>query len=134
MTTQTKESKAAALRSALSYCTGSESFFRHALSRRVIYTEGAQLVAEQAGAYWMLDEIALNCLHQKKLAPEEFQVWKFTCDPDGPGGNWLVTDGNDKVLYQKKVDYTDFCLPEITFWVEPNHEIGGRTIYLPSEH
>jgi hypothetical protein len=37
--------------------SGSEHFFRHGLSRNHIYTEGAQFVAERAGAYWLLDSV-----------------------------------------------------------------------------
>lgn len=40
----------------LAQFTGSERWFRHAIDRKVLYTEGAQHVAEAGGAYWLLDE------------------------------------------------------------------------------
>ena len=39
--------------------TGSEHWYRHALNRKVLFTDGAKYVADRAGAYWLLDEIAL---------------------------------------------------------------------------
>ena len=50
--------------------TGSEQFYGHSINRRVIYTEGAQHVAEAGGAYWLLDEIALIEPHDARVAAE----------------------------------------------------------------
>ena len=43
----------------LAQFTGSQNFYRHGLVGEVLYTEGVEYVAETAGAYWQLDEIAL---------------------------------------------------------------------------
>ncbi len=40
--------------------TGSEHWYRHPLARKVVYTDGAQYVAEHGGAYWLLDAIAFS--------------------------------------------------------------------------
>ena len=34
--------------------------------------------AKRLGQYWLLDEIALAQRYQKKIATEEFQLWKLT--------------------------------------------------------
>ena len=39
--------------------TGSEHWYRHALNRKIVFTDGAKHVADHGGAYWLLDEIAL---------------------------------------------------------------------------
>ena len=39
----------------LAQFTGSERFYRHALVRDVIYTEGVRYVADTVGAYWLID-------------------------------------------------------------------------------
>jgi hypothetical protein len=44
---------------ALRQFTGSEHWYRHGLNRAVLYTDGAKYVADQGGAYWLIDEIAL---------------------------------------------------------------------------
>ena len=119
---------------ALRHFTGSESFYRHAINRRVLYTEGVQYVAEQGGAYWLLDEIALAVNHQLRLAGEGFQVWKLTVSPDHTG-TLVCTDGNHQKLLTKPLDFTDFPLPEIELWAVEN-ELGPRhfTVMLPSEY
>ena len=56
--------------------SGSETWYRHAFVRSVLYTDGVKHVAEAGGAYWLIDEIAFG-QHEKKIAAEPFQVWKL---------------------------------------------------------
>jgi hypothetical protein len=39
--------------------TGTEHWYRHALVKSVLFTDGAKYLADTAAAYWLLDEIAL---------------------------------------------------------------------------
>jgi hypothetical protein len=66
----------------MSQFTGSECWYRHGLVPGITFTDGAKYVADQAGAYWLLDEIALAQKYEKKVAAEEFQVWKLTVNSD----------------------------------------------------
>jgi hypothetical protein len=110
--------------------TGSTQWFRHSLNRAVLYTEGAQYLAEHAGAYWLLDEIAIAQRYERNLKGQPFQVWKLTVS--NSTATLACDDGNGKTLFAKHIDYTDFPLPEIELWVEDD---GGCTvILLPSEH
>lgn len=119
---------------ALRQFTGSESFYRHPINRRVLYTEGVQYVAEQGGAYWLLDEIALAVNDQIRLAGQPFQAWKLTVHPDNKG-TLVCSDGNYQKLYSKSVEYTDFPLAEIEIWaVENEHGPRHFTMLLPSEY
>ena len=43
----------------LAQFTGSQNFYRYGLVREVLYTEGVEYVVDNAGAYWLLDAIAL---------------------------------------------------------------------------
>ena len=43
----------------LAQFTGSQNFYCHSLVREVLYTEGVEYVVDNAGAYWLLDEIAI---------------------------------------------------------------------------
>jgi hypothetical protein len=45
-------------KSDLAQFTGSEQWYRHGLVRKVLFTDGAKYVADTAGAYWLIDEIA----------------------------------------------------------------------------
>jgi hypothetical protein len=111
----------------LAQFTGSEHWYRHAINRAVLYTDGAQHVAEHGGAYWLLDEIALIQPHDARVGAEEFQVWKLAVRADRTA-TLTCEDGNDHVVFTKKIEYTDFPLDEITLWYANN------TIYLPGEH
>jgi hypothetical protein len=46
-------------KSDLAQFTGSENWYRHGINRNILYTDGAQHVAEHGEAYWLLDEIAI---------------------------------------------------------------------------
>jgi hypothetical protein len=107
--------------------TGSEQWYRHGINRKVTFTDGAKYVADTAGAYWLLDEIALIQPYDKRVAAEEFQLWKLTVNADHTA-SLTCEDGNGNVVYTKQIEHTDFPLDEIAFYFTNN------VIYLPSEH
>jgi hypothetical protein len=111
----------------LVHFTGSENWYRHGIARNVLFTDGAKYVADQGGAYWLLDEIALAQRGQKTVAAEEFQVWTLTVDADRTA-TLTCGDGNGKTVFEKRIGFTDFPAERITLWFE------NSTIYLPSEH
>ncbi len=108
--------------------TGTENWYRHGLARAITYTDGVKFVAENCGAYWLVDEIALSNMTEKKLKMEEFQVWKFTVNVEKGEGVLTCEDGNDKKIYTKKITFTDFPYPEVKFYFVDN------VILLPSEY
>lgn len=107
--------------------TGSESFYRHSINRRVLYTEGAQYLAEHGGAYWLLDEIAIVQSHSRRLVAEVFQVWTLQVKADSVA-TLTCEDGNGRIVYRKRISFADFPLPEVRLY------FANNTIYLPSEH
>ena len=111
----------------LAQFTGTEQWYRHGINRNVLFTDGAKYVADQAGAYWLLDEIAIIQPYDKNVAAEEFQVWKLTVKPDN-SATLVCEDGNDNVVYTKAIEYTDFPPDGITLYFCSN------TILLPSEY
>jgi hypothetical protein len=57
--------------------------------REVLYTEGVEYVIETAGAYWLLDEIALAQRHIIPVKREDFQVWDLKgCRPESDTDLW----------------------------------------------
>jgi len=110
----------------MSQFIGSEEWYRHSLMRNILFTQGAKYVADTAGAYWLLDEIATSQL-MPEIHAEEFQVWKLKVLP-GDQADLVVEDGNDNVVFQKHIEYTDFPEPGIDLWFQNN------TIFLPSEY
>ena len=112
----------------LNQFTRSEQWYRHGLVRSILFTDGAKYLADKAGAYWLLDEIAFAQRGEKAVAVEEFQVWKLTVDLDRHSATLTCDDGNGRIVFEKAIEYTDFPLAEIGLWFTNN------TIYLPSEH
>jgi hypothetical protein len=106
---------------------GSENWYRHGLVRSVLFTDGAKYVADAGGAYWLLDEIALAQRFEKKLAAEEFQLWRLTVNED-LSAVLVCEDGNGRKILSKKIPFTDFPLDEISFYFTNN------VILLPSEY
>lgn len=107
--------------------SGSENWYRHSLNRKVLYTDGAQYLAEHGGAYWLLDSIAIAQAHIQAVKAEEFQVWTLKVNPDSSA---LLTcdDGNGHVVYDQSIPFTDFPLPEIKLFFRDN------VIMLPGEY
>lgn len=93
--------------SVLAQFTGSEHWYRHGLVRDILFTDGAKYVADAGGAWWLLDEIAIAQRFEKKVAAEEFQVWKLTVNPDRTA-KLACEDGNDRTVFEKAIPFTDF--------------------------
>src|SRR5208282_3152344 len=111
----------------LAQFTGSENWYRHGINRNVLYTDGAQHVAEHGGAYGLLDEIAVIQPYNKRDAAEDFQVWKLAVQADR-SATLTCDDGNGNDVFSKKIEYTDFPLDEITLY------FANNVIHLPSEY
>ena len=107
--------------------TGSENWYRHPINRAVLFTDGAKYVADQGGAHWLLDAIAIAHRYEKCVAAEPFQVWMLRVHSDRTA-TLVCSDGNDNIVYRQHVKFTDFPLDEITLYSANN------VIYLPSEH
>lgn len=107
--------------------TGSESFYRHPLVRRIVYSEGARHVASAGGAYWLLDEIAFRQCDTPAVQAQEFQVWTLTVRPDR-SATLTCDNGNRRAVFSQEIPWTDFPLDRIELW------FTNSTIYLPSEH
>jgi len=113
--------------------SGTERWYKHAIARNVTYTDGARHVAVAGEAYWLLDEIAL-AQSRPKLRGEDFQVWKLTRDGNGDGATLAADDGDGHVLHTKRIELTDFPLPEIKLYVCTGGPGNTMVIMLPSEY
>lgn len=121
---------AAAITAALAQHTGSETFYRH-WTKRAVYTEGVQDLAERADARWLIDAIISHQL-SPRVRREEFQVWKLTRNKTGDGAVLTCGDGGkdgneSAVVARQRIAFTDFPLPAIELWFE------NGTLYLPGE-
>jgi hypothetical protein len=110
----------------LAQFTGTEHWYRHGLVRNLLYTDGVKHVADAGGAYWLIDEIAFAQRFETAVAAQPFQLWKLTVKHGV--GVLTCEDGNGRRVSCKRIEYTDFPLPEISFYFTDN------TILLPSEY
>ena len=111
---------------ALKQFTGSQTFYRHPLFRKYVYTEGVKYLAEEAGAYWLIEYVLSNQI-SKTIQSHPFQVWHLTRQKDN-GAIIIVSDGNDNEIIRFHLPFTDFPLQDITLW------FIGETLLLPSEY
>jgi hypothetical protein len=132
-TPEEKARRAAKIQDGLAHFNGTEQWFRHSLMQNVLYTEGAQYIAEQAEAYWLIDKITAMQL-EPAINDEPFQTWKLTVR-DGTA-DLVCTDGGKEgrrpvIIHTEHITFTDFPLDEIELWVEKGEH---TVILLPSEH
>ena len=118
---------AAKITDALPRFSGTEHWYRHSLNRRMTFTDGVKYLADAAGAYWLVDEIALRQI-KPAVRAQEFQVWKLAKNKSGNGATLTMEDGNKHVCHTARIPFTDFPLPEVTLWFADN------VILLPSEY
>ncbi|OQW36218.1 MAG: hypothetical protein A4E19_00765 [Nitrospira sp. SG-bin1] len=109
---------------ALRQFSGSETLYRYSLNRKVLYTEGAQYLAEQGGPTSCYRNCASTCQRGgcRRVpgldAQSEFRLLcLLTCD-----------DGNGHIVYDQSVPYTDFPLPEVKPY------FCNNVIMLPGEY
>ena len=114
------------LTEALSQFTGSETVYRHPLFASCVYTEGVRYLAQEAGAYWLIEYVFSNQL-DKTIHSHPFQAWSITVHDDHTA-KIRLTDGNDTLIKSFVLTFTDFPLKAFTLWF-----IDG-TLLLPSEY
>ena len=114
----------------LSHFTGTEKFTRWSPLTDDVLTDGAMYLAEEAGAYWLFDMISSLI---PTLTNSSLIVSTLTVDTDTGQAQLTMTDGNENVLHEKTISFTDFPLDSIVIWSAQNG-IGGHSHMLPSEY
>ena len=94
--------------------SGTEHYYR--IMPNILMTDGAKFVADNGEAYWLMTAIA-SYLPQFKNA-ESFIVANLQVNNIGHARTALLKldDGNDNVLAEQFIEYTDFELDEIKFY------------------
>lgn len=117
--------------------TGIENYHKWSiLFRSFVLTDGAKYLAENAGAYWLMDAVAS---HYGSYKNEGFVIAVFGKNSEYHKG-WtlrLVDDiPSTKVFATQNIEYSDFPLDEISLYVIPQDTELGKmwVILLPSEY
>jgi hypothetical protein len=118
----------------LSPFSSSENFYKHWLG--LIYTDGVKFVADECGAYWLIDAIAS---HQPKARRDpmlrDFQIWTLTSKPTKGNPRRVILEcfrdtGCDASIKQT-IPYSDFPFDRMPEDFQLYVENG--TICLPEE-
>lgn len=107
------------LEQGLAQFVGTEEWHKHQFGLK--YTDGVKFLAENSGAYWLVDAIAS---YQKK---ESFQLWTLTVT-DHRAVLEMREDSDAPIIVQQNIEFTDFPLPEIKLYL-----VDG-VLMLPSEY
>ena len=109
---------------------GTEAYHRwSALFRTFVLTDGAQYIADACGAYWLMDAIAS---YKQSYAGEDFVVAKLTKATASNGWLLRLEDGNDRLIADQLIEYSNFPLDEIKLYVVKSDDLW--VIMLPSEY
>lgn len=111
--------KAASIKSELRNFTGTQTWFRHPLFRKFIYTEGVQFLADVAECYWLIDLIFGFQLEQQAVRDEYFQTWDLTVE-ENKTATLTCGDGNDNIVFTHSLTYTTFPLESIRLFFTDN--------------
>lgn len=105
---------------------GTEHYYRHALVRAMVYTDGVRFFAENAGggAYWFLDIVATEILRLQGRDP----FLSITLSVADGRGQIVADDGNGNVLFRKDVRSTDCPPGDWRFYLTDN------VLMIPSEY
>jgi len=98
--------------------------------KKLKLTDGVNYLRNKVNCYWLID-IVESVQHLKKIKENnEFILWKIEVDKDKKAIVKALTDsgGVGKLLYEQKLEYTDFPLDEFEFYQE------GDVLLLKGEH
>lgn len=104
---------------------GTEQY--HSNFAGLLYTDGVKLLAEEAGAYWLIDVIASHQI-ASIVRREPFQVWRMRVTPYNEATIEAFDDLPGRRLAKQGIPYTDFPPGEWKFYV-----VNG-VLMLPSEY
>lgn len=109
--------------------SGTESYHRITLSRRVLFSDGALATAELKSCFWFMEMIAS---YSNKFVGHDFMIAFFMKDDRGPKGEFFLTDGNYNIIARQQVLFTDIDC-NLKLYVTPIDE-DHYLVFLPSEY
>lgn len=109
---------------------GSEQFYR--ICGDCVITEGVKYFGDKAEAYWLINDIVINCKMNKSLKDEDF-VSVYCKKPENMAGIFVeYEDGNGNKLYQDY--YPHSSLPDSDKGIGYNLWFVDNMVLLPSEY
>jgi hypothetical protein len=107
--------------------TGTQQYHRITIAYpKILATDGVLYVAQEGGAFWLMDAIASH-QHTPNVRREEFQVWRLNVAPDKTAV-LTGTDGNENEIARQEIECSDFPDSFVEIWLTDN------VLLLPSEY
>jgi hypothetical protein len=106
--------------------TGTEEYYKNGNMPHILYTDGVKHLFETRSCYWLGNLIAGLHLFNKAIRQQGFVSCEFTAQSSE--GMLILTDGNDNILHEEKILFTDFTDKGVCLWL-----IDG-VLLLPSEY
>ena len=103
---------------------GTQQWYRHMLNRKLLYTDGVHFL-EENGAAWLLDAIASYITPRLLKNPRlrDFQLWELKVNLAKHSAVLTCREDADvPPAVTQRIEYTDFPLESIKFYVEPISE------------
>jgi len=99
----------------LAHFSGTERYRRHSiLFPNLLLTDGCLYLAKEAQCFWLFDIIG-SILRLPEIKKEGFFVAKIKKEENR--ATFTADDGNGNILYTQFIGWTDFPLPEYSFYV-----------------
>ena len=98
------------LQSALRDFTGTQHY--HRVLPRLLITDGVHYLANTTSAYWLVSAIYSHLV--TKPIHSEFVVARLVVS--GKTADLVLDDGNDQIITEQHIGYTDFPLDEVTIY------------------
>lgn len=110
----------------LALFTGTARYYR--INRKCLLTDGTKYLAEEAGAFWLMDAAACYLI---ELGTDDWFV-QIVLDVIGSKAVLTLEDGNGHVRARQEIPYTDFPMPQQTLYAcwDGEHWV----LMLPSEY
>ena len=128
--TKQSDSQPGLRESDLAQFCGSAEFYQH-WTKRLVYTEGVQYMAERGGAYWLIDAVASYQSDQRIASRQDlvdFQQWQLAVAQDKSAVLTMRGDSDQPAVITQEIPFTDFPLAQIKVYV------CNGTLMLPSEY
>lgn len=134
MITQENELTYGKIENLLNQCIGSERFYRHALIKSLVYTEGMQAFAEYANAYWFIDCVAsyLHTISKNNMKHQDFFNIVGVKVKDNSGHFYVRHDSNTRKYIKQDIPFIDLPNGEYTFYLIYNGQ--GYTLLVKTEY
>ncbi len=111
------------LENIMSYATGTESYTRYGIVNKILLTDGVVTFAEKAGCFWFLDELTISLLPKAIKKEQEETFFAIKLKVKNEKARIVITDGNENVLVEKRIAYTDCPDGDWNFYYDRNSNV-----------